>query len=132
MIDESHNFSSSGTSYNDYSSPSSKLSSSSGSGLSRSNSLRATSTSNWKDLFPSLTRTPSNLLQSDLGEGSGDCRWIHHKPLNIPSHYLCITQHRPARYECITVHYVLLPNWTSPIECHRYMYSLLVFSPALF
>lgn len=45
---------------------SSKLGSSSGSGLARSSSLRAPSTSNWKDLFPSLTRTPSNLQRNNL------------------------------------------------------------------
>ena len=38
--------------------------------LTRSGSLRSTSTSNWKDLFPSLTRTPSNLQQSDIGKNS--------------------------------------------------------------
>ena len=61
-------------SYNEFtpSPASSKLgSSSSGSGLSRSSSLRAPSASNWKDLFPSLTRTPSNLHRNDLGPGSG-------------------------------------------------------------
>ena len=39
-------------------------------GLSRSNSLRAaSSSSNWKTLFPSLTRTPSNHQQQNIGAG---------------------------------------------------------------
>eukprot|EP00092_Neocalanus_flemingeri_P003451 GFUD01003700.1.p1 GENE.GFUD01003700.1~~GFUD01003700.1.p1 ORF type:complete len:675 (-),score=150.66 GFUD01003700.1:636-2660(-) len=42
-----------------------KMATSDSSGLSRANSLRSTSTRNWKDIFPSLTRTPSNLQSAD-------------------------------------------------------------------
>ena len=42
-----------------------KMATSDSSGLSRANSLRSTSTRNWKDIFPSLTRTPSNLQSSE-------------------------------------------------------------------
>jgi len=42
-----------------------KMASSDNSSLSRTNSLRSTSTRNWKDIFPSLTRTPSNLQPAD-------------------------------------------------------------------
>jgi len=45
-----------------------KMASSDTSSLSRANSLRSTSTRNWKDIFPSLTRTPSNLQQGDQGD----------------------------------------------------------------
>eukprot|EP00090_Calanus_glacialis_P046676 TRINITY_DN9282_c0_g1_i1.p1 TRINITY_DN9282_c0_g1~~TRINITY_DN9282_c0_g1_i1.p1 ORF type:complete len:677 (+),score=131.32 TRINITY_DN9282_c0_g1_i1:45-2075(+) len=45
-----------------------KMATSDTSGLSRANSLRSTSTRNWKDIFPSLTRTPSNLQQSEQPE----------------------------------------------------------------
>ena len=36
-------------------------------GLTRSNSLRSSSGTNWKTAFPSLTRTPSNLQQQNIG-----------------------------------------------------------------
>ena len=36
-------------------------------GLARSSSLRAASTNNWKHLFPSLTRTPSNQHAEEQG-----------------------------------------------------------------
>ena len=57
-------------------------------GLARSNSLRATSSSNWKTLFPSLTRTPSNLQQQNIGAGitivnSNSCTQTKYQKLKI-------------------------------------------------
>jgi len=45
-----------------------KMANNDNSNLTRANSLRSTSTRNWKDIFPSLTRTPSNLQQQDQRE----------------------------------------------------------------